>query len=162
MIKRASSTLDLSENIFAFIASILIVFMSVSIITEVFSRLLFNISFSWVHELNEYTLLYIPFLTAAWLLRDNEHIVIDLLEDVLSPRVKYVLDILIIFIGIFVSAVLVWYGILATVDYFVNGIRSQTNLHVPKAYVVVIIPLGSFLLLLEFIRSFYRKITDTK
>lgn len=158
MMKKASNILDLLENFFAILASILIVFVTLSVLLEVFSRMLFNISYSWVHEISEYALLYLPFLTAGWLLRDNEHIVIDLIEEMLTPRLKLVIDIFIGLVGIFVSVILIWYGLLTTVDYLINGIRSQTNLHVPKAYIVIIIPIGSLLLLLEFIRSIYRRV----
>ncbi|MFD1706236.1 TRAP transporter small permease [Siminovitchia sediminis] len=158
MVKKLSRYLDVSENFFAFIAALLILFITISIILEVVFRLFFNISFSWVHELSEYTLLYLPFLTAAWLLRYNDHIVIDLIEPILSPRVKYVLDIIIILIGIFVSVILVWFGFITVADYFSSGLRSQTTLKIPKGYIAIIIPLGSVLLLFEFIRILYRKV----
>ncbi|SFE89435.1 TRAP transporter small permease [Alteribacillus iranensis] len=162
MIKKASRALDISENLFASVAALLVIISTVSVIFEVFSRALFNVSYTWVHEINEYILLYIPFLTAAWLLRYNEHIVVDLIEEVIPSRLKFVLDMIVGIIGIFVCAVLVWFGMLATLDFFVNGVRSQTNLGVPQAYIAVIIPLGSLLFLFEFIRSLYQKISPKR
>ena len=162
MISKLSKALNFSENFFAFIASLLLIIATISVILEVFSRQFFNYSFTWVHEINEYILLYIPFLTAAWLLRSDDHIVIDLIENYISLRVKYILDIAIGLIGIFVSIILIWYGIITVSNFVMDGVRSQTNLRVPQGYIVAIIPIGSFLLLLEFIRRIYRTIYSIK
>ena len=45
---------------------------------EVFLRTFFNRPQEWVMELSEYALLYITFLSAAFVLKKEGHIVVDL------------------------------------------------------------------------------------
>jgi len=157
---KLSKSLDAVENSFAFIGGILLVFNTLTVVMEVLFRYIFNISFVWVMEINEYILLYIPFLGAAWLLRINGHITVDLLSDILNLKLKKFFDIIITSIGVIVSAVLIIYGTLETIELLLLDRRSQTILEFPLVLVTCIIPLGSFVLLLEFIRKFYRIITN--
>lgn len=154
-----SRGLDLAENTFAFLSGILLLISVLSITLEVASRFFFNVSFVFVNELNEYILLFVPFLAAAWLLRQNGHITVDLFDRVLPQRVLGILDVFIVIVGFVVSGFLVWYGTLVTLDAYQRDLLSLTVVQFPQAYVLAAIPLGSLLLLLEFIRKGYRVIT---
>jgi TRAP-type C4-dicarboxylate transport system permease small subunit len=153
MLKKLYRALDIAENAFAFLGCALLLVATGTVVLEVASRYFFQHSFVWVNELNEYILLYIPFLAAAWLLRQNGHITVDILDEKLSPRWRLILDILIACVGIFVSAIFVWYGTAATIDAWERDVRSLTVLKTPQVFVFVIIPAGSLLLLLEFSRK---------
>lgn len=158
MLGKFSNGLDNLENVFAAIGGMLLIFNSLSVVVEVLLRYFFNISFFWVIEINEYILLYLPFLGAAWLLRSNGHITVDLLTDVLNFKMIKLLDVLIAIIGIIVSVVFVWFGSVETMELLEKGSRSSTVLEFPTAIVAAIIPLGSIVLLLEFVRKFYNSI----
>ena len=153
MLRKLSKTLDVAENVFAFLGCVLLLVATVTVVLEVTFRYFFQHSFVWVNELNEYILLYIPFLAASWLLRQNGHISVDILDEKLSPRWRFILDILIACIGIFVSAIFIWYGTKVTVDAWVRDVRSLTVMKTPQVFVFFIIPVGSLLLLLEFVRK---------
>lgn len=154
-----SKALDLAENILAFLSGILLLVSVLSVTLEVASRFFFNQSFVFVNELNEYILLFMPFLAAAWLLRQNGHITVDLLDRVLPQRVLTVLNVFIVVVGFVVSGFLVWYGTLVTLDAYQRDLLSLTVVQFPQVYVLAVIPLGSLLLLLEFTRKGYRVIT---
>jgi TRAP-type C4-dicarboxylate transport system permease small subunit len=104
-------------------------------------------------EMNEYSLLYIPFLGAAWLLRSNGHITVDILDNLLSDKPKFVLNIAVCLLGIAMSAVLFWYGAIISLEMLAGDIRSLTALKFPQFYVLSVIPIGSFVLMLEFLRK---------
>lgn len=157
-----SRGLDLAENFFAFVSGILLLISVLSVTLEVASRFFFNRSFVFINELNEYILLFLPFLAAAWLLRQNGHITVDLLDRVLSQRVLRAFSILIVIVGFVVSGFLVWYGSLVTLDAYQRNLLSLTVVQFPQVYVFAVIPLGSLLLLLEFIRKGYQVITGTE
>lgn len=159
MTRPLSRGLDLVENFFAFLSGILLLISVLSVTLEVASRFFFNQSFVFVNELNEYILLFVPFLAAAWLLRQNGHITVDLLDRILPQRALGVLNVLIVIVGFVVSGFLVWYGTQVTLDAYQRDLRSLTVVQFPQAYVFAAIPLGSLLLLLEFIRKGYRLIT---
>lgn len=150
--KLLSRTLDWIENILAACGGAVLLFITFTCVIQVFARYLTDYSIPWVDEINEYALLYIPFLGAAWVTRQNGHIVVDILENVMSTRVRFILDILISLVGIGISFLLFWYGTIVSIDTFVNDVRSLSVMAVPKIYVISIIPIGSFVLMLEFIR----------
>lgn len=162
LLHRLSRVLDYIENVLAYIGGILLAISTITVVMEVISRYLFNYSFLWVNEISEYILLYIPFLGAAWLLRSNGHITVDILEEIMSSRLRYFSDILIAMVGILICIIIVWYGTLTTFDVLYRDVRSLTTLQIPQVYVMAIIPLGTFILMLEFIRKLYRTILMQK
>lgn len=147
--------LDNIENAFAVLACILLLFATFSIGAQVISRTFFDYPLLWVDEVNAYILVYLPFLAGAWLARSSGHIAVDMIEGMLSPRMRAYNDMLVALIGIAVSAVLFWYGTLVSIDHYVRDIRSMSVIAIPKLYVIVIIPIGSLLLALEFARKLY-------
>lgn len=157
-----SKALDLAENAFAFIGGLLLLISVLSIAFEVISRSLINQSYAIVGELNGYILLYVPFLAAAWLLRENGHITVDLLDRVLPSSILKIGDVIIILVGLFTSGTLTWYGIIVVVDAYQSGLVSLTVVEIPQAYILAAIPLGFALLALEFLRHGWRTLVGTK
>ncbi|SFE51786.1 TRAP transporter small permease [Alteribacillus iranensis] len=161
MLRKLSKMLDMVENIMLVIGSILLVLSVLTIVLEVFSRYLANTSFVWVIEINEYILLYLPFLVAGWLLRNNGHITLDLIEG-LPEKLNTLLNILVNLIGVFVCAIITWYGLLTTIDFYTQGVHSYSVLKIPQVYVVLAIPIGAGVLMLEYIRKLYRGTSGAK
>lgn len=156
MLRILSKSLDLSENVFAFLAGVLLLISILSVAFEVASRFLFSRSYAIIGELNAYILLFVTFLAAAWLLRQNGHIVVDLLDRVLPIGPLKIMNVLVILVGLIVTGFLVWYGTVMTIDAYTRNLLSTTIVRFPQVYVLAVIPLGSLLLFLEFIRKGYR------
>ncbi len=159
MVRILGKSLDRIEDFFAFLGGILLVVAVFSVAFQIIARYFFGLSFIWINEVNEYILLYVPFLGAAWLLRHNGHVTVDLIVRVLPPRIKKASNILVAVLGGIVSAVLVWYGTLVTLEAYTRGTVSTTATQIPQVYLLVIIPVGSLLLLLEFIRRGFKSAT---
>lgn len=153
MIKKLGKGLDWFENFLIYTGGVLVGLATLSVVLEIFSRTFFGHSFIWVNEMVEYVLLYVPFLGSAWLLREKAHITIDLLESSMSINMRKFSDIMIIFIGLIISGILLWYGSSIILKYFESDLRSLTPIRIPLYYVMLCIPIGSFALLLEFIRK---------
>jgi TRAP-type C4-dicarboxylate transport system permease small subunit len=147
--------LDKIEDIFAKIGMWILGLMVALVVFEVFTREVFNISFGWSIDFTSYALLYIGFLGAGWLLREGGHVSVTILEEYLHARALKTLDIFVILLGLIMSVVLTVYGVKVTLDLLINDVRSLTVLKTPLAYVVMAIPLGSFVLSMEFIRKGY-------
>lgn len=152
MTRILGKSLDLAENVLAFLGGVLLVVAVSSVAFQISARYFFNLTFIWINEINEYILLYIPFLGAAWLLRQDGHVTVDLLNSVLRSRTRKGSNLLVAALGIAISAVLFWFGMVVTMDAYARGTVSTTPSQVPQAYVLVVVPLGSLLLLLEFVR----------
>ncbi|MFD1708758.1 TRAP transporter small permease [Siminovitchia sediminis] len=156
MLTKLSNILNRVEDVLFYIGGVLVIFSMLSITMEVIFRLTSGSSLIWVNEINEYILLYVPFLGAAWLIRENGHVVIDLIEGKLSKTFNRVNYILIALIGMLICLAFSWYGLQTVIDSYVRDMRSISVLQIPQVYVYAIIPIGGFVMLLEFIRMFYR------
>ena len=152
MAKRFFRIFDYILNAMAFLAGIILVFIMLSVGLEVILRYFFNRPMIWVTEVTECLLLYTTFLGTGWLLREEGHVKVDIILDRLKGRTTAVLGIFSSLVGIFVSIMLVFYGMSVTWNYFKRGIYTPTAMEIPVAAILLIIPIGSFILLIEFVR----------
>ena len=90
----------------AAIAAFLILLMSLWITYDVLSRYLFSSSSPWAIDLSEYALVWITFLAAPWVLMQDRHVRIELLVDVLPPRVQRVLGVAVCLAALLTCAIL--------------------------------------------------------
>jgi len=92
-------------------------------------------------------------------LRRGGHITIDLLFVRLKPKTQARLNVITSVLGIIISLILVWYGTTATVSFWQRGILTPTIMEFPRAAIIAIIPVGSFLLALQFLRRAWSNLT---
>ena len=137
----------------ALLSGALLILIMMSISVDVILRYFFNRPQFWVGELSEYALLYITFTGAAWVLKNERHVKIDVLINRLNPKKKNILDWIVNIVCIFVCAVLTYYGIVVTWDHFVRGVYNPTLMSFPKGPLLAIIPIGTLLLMIQFIRK---------
>ncbi len=139
----------------AALGCILLLFITILVCVEVTSRYIFGYSFIWVNEVTEYSLLYITCLGGAWLLRQNGHITIDIVDFVPSELLHRIIRVFVPITGIIVSGIITWYGILTAIDLYERNVTSVTALATPQVYVYIAIPISFFIIMLEFIRILY-------
>ncbi len=152
---RVGAIFDGILNGFAFLSALLLAFIMLSICLEVIMRYFLNRPLVWVIEMSEYALLYITFLGTAWLLRREGHVTVDILLVRLNPKTRAVLGFFSSIIGIVISLILIWYGSEVAWDHYVRGVFKPTVLQFPTAPVLAIIPIGSIILAMQFIRRGY-------
>ncbi|MFC1980535.1 TRAP transporter small permease [Chloroflexota bacterium] len=147
---------DRALDLMVYFATALLIFMMLAVSMEVVQRYFLNRPSVWVIEISEILLLYMTFLGAAWLQRREGHVRIDLVLNRLKPKIQILLGIITSIIGVVISCVLFWYGVRVTWDYFQRGLLTPTYLAFPYAPILVIIPIGGFMLLIQFLRSTMR------
>lgn len=153
LVTKAAAIFDRTLDFFALLACVVLGFMVLSICAEVVMRYFLNRPLVWVMETSEFGLLYVTFLGAAWLLRKEGHIKMDLLINRLKPKDEALLNIVTYCLGAAVCLVLVWYGVDRAVYNYQTGYYTPTQLETPKWIIVAIIPVGSLLLFIQFLRS---------
>ena len=116
----------------------------------------------WVGELAEYSLLYITFTGTAWVLRKDGHVKIDILMAHINPRKTQILEAIASVIGILVCALLTYYGVDVALDHMARGVYNPTLMEFPKGPLIAIIPIGAFLLFIQFIRRFFDLLKDLR
>ncbi len=151
-----SALFDRIINLLAWIAGALLLFEVVSITLEVMMRYFFGVSISWVIALNEWSLLYIAFLGAAWLQRQDGHVRLDILIIRFGRRTRLQFDLFAQLIGVLVCAVLVWFGSRVTWEKILTNEYDYFKVEdVPIYIIFMIIPIGSLFFLIQLLRDIY-------
>lgn len=157
--KKLLALFDHLVNGMIFLAGLILVFIMFSVCMEVILRYFLNRPQMWVTEVTEVLLLYITFLGSAWLLREEGHVKVDIILNRLKPRMLALLGIFSSLIGIFVSITLTVAGFRLTWDYLERGIYTPTAMEIPVSIIIVIIPVGSLILLIQFVRRCWLNVT---
>jgi TRAP-type C4-dicarboxylate transport system permease small subunit len=140
----------------AIVAGLLLLFMMFSICYEVILRYFHFRPPTWVTEISEYILLYVTFLGAPWVLREEGHVKVDVVVSRFPLRTQRTFDMTASIIGVAVCAILVWFGAETTWDLYKRGIPVIKALEVPKFLLLGVIPFGSFFLIIQFLRRAHR------
>jgi len=135
-------------------------FVTIGTCVDVLLRYSLNRPISWMLEITEYAMLYIPFLGAAFVLKEDGHIRIDLVITFLSERSRGWLNVFTSFVGGMVMLAYTWFGAQVTLDYFKRGVPS---LKTPMFLILMIIPIGGLLFSIQFFRQmkgYYQKLKN--
>jgi TRAP-type C4-dicarboxylate transport system permease small subunit len=138
-----------------FLACVLIVSSTVSVCIEVVMRYFLGRPQIWVVETVSYSLLFITFLSAAPLHRSGTHIRMDLLLSKFSSRNQALINVVTSILAGIGFLILAWYTGRLTWGLYLQGARVVSGLEPPKAPIIAIIPLGSFILSIESLKQAY-------
>lgn len=146
--------LDRVIGFMAFVAGLLLVAAVLIVCFEIFMRYFVQRPQVWTVEVCEYILFSIAFLGAPWLLREGGHVNIDIFVTQLSPRRRQGMELISASVGIIISFIVCWFSITTSYESYSTGVLLTKTLNVPKYYFLMLIALGYFFLLLEFVRQF--------
>ena len=144
-----------STNVFlVIVAGVIIMGMTIAICVNVATRYLINQPIKYVMDSSELMLLFIPFLSAAWLLKHEGHTNIDIILNQLSHRNQALLNFITSILGTIICLTLTWAGAMITLEFFQRGLYLPPDFafKVPQAPIIAVIPFGFFLLTIQFIR----------
>ena len=88
-------------------------------------------------------------------LKKEGHVKVEILTDKFGPRVQALLGIITSIIGAILCSFLIIYGTQIVWDSFQRNILMTTMLKPPRAPLLAVIPIGSFLLFVQFLRRAY-------
>jgi len=134
----------------AFFSCFLLTFALLSVNAEILMRYLGR-PIIWATEVSEYILLYIGFLAAAWVLKREGHVKMDLVIKRLKPGAQAMFNLIISVVGVITFAFVVWYGTKVTWDYCQRGMYTSGAMTPPEWPILLVIPLGGLLLLIQFV-----------
>jgi len=143
---------DFIINAGAVLAALLLVVTMLATTVKVFFRYGLHASLIGVDQLSGTMLLYIAFLGAAWVLRRDEHVIIDLLLSHVGPRPRWFLTVTSGFLGAAVCLVVAAFGTLEVVGSIERGVRIPAEIEMPRAVNLVVIPFGFLCMGLQFLR----------
>jgi TRAP-type C4-dicarboxylate transport system permease small subunit len=125
----------------------------IAVSLDVFLRFFFNAPLLGITEITEYMMLYTCMLGAAWLLRSDGHVSIDIVTNLLPGKARKGLVVVAALACAVTCAYITYWGAVTTWDHFERGIRDFKILEIPKWTFLVSIPIGFMLLTVEFLRK---------
>jgi C4-dicarboxylate transporter DctQ subunit len=141
------------ENLFGALAIAVLVAAGVLICIDVALRYVFNRPILGSIEIIEYALVYITFLGASWAVPRGAHIDIDVCVQAMPKSWQRVCALLSNLISLGVALVLTIFGATTTWTAYARHMFKPTVLEIPTWIVLIIIPIGSALLALRFLRD---------
>ena len=133
-------------------AAVLIFLMMLGVTSGVLIRYFRGRPVSELFELTEYSLLFVTFLGGAWVLKKEGHARMDLLLVALNERKRALLNMVTSCICLILWGVITWFGFKVAYDNYKIGFYLNTLLGPPLFPILAVIPIGSLLLFLQFMR----------
>ncbi|MBU1168881.1 MAG: TRAP transporter small permease [Proteobacteria bacterium] len=154
--------IDYSSQVGGILASICLLGVTAIIVYEVIARYLFNAPTTWVGEMSIYLCMAIGFLGLAFGLKSDSHFSISIVTNRLVPKKRILLKIFTDFVGFLYSATFVYKGIeMAKFAYDIEDVSSGM-MQVPLWMPWSLVPIGGFLLSLQFINKLAEDIKSLK
>ena len=134
----------------------LMVIVTLLPIYEVVTRYFLQSPSIWASDFTRYGILYLTFLGAAWVLKEDGHVKIELLTSRFSAGGENLIAALTSTIGCVACGIFCWAVTRSTWDSFQAGQAIVRSVVVPRYLVVWIMPLGTFLLCIQFARRAWK------
>ena len=113
-------------------------------------------SLPWLIELSEYVMYAGTFLAAPWVLRQGNHVRVDMLLVAMPRRLAVRLEQFVDLAGLAISLVLLYYGSAVVSDAWRSNMVAYKTWYVPEWLLYLAIPAGALLLAIEFVLRFLR------
>jgi len=123
---------------------------------EVIKRYFFKSPSTWVTEISIYMVLASVLLSIAYTLKENYHIRVDFITNMLSARAKTILEIVTSFLALSFCFYLIWEGAKLTLEAFMMGEKTATILRAPRFVLLGLVPLGGAMLALQYLHILQR------
>ena len=139
----------------SYLAGILLSLITLSVTAEIVVRKFTNSSLPWVIECSEHALVFITFLAAAWVLREDAQIKVDLVLSHLSHKNRNLLNMANSLLGGLLCGFIAYRSALTVWDLSKRNIYTIKTLEIPMAPLYSVICLGSILLAIQFFIGAY-------
>jgi TRAP-type C4-dicarboxylate transport system permease small subunit len=150
--KTAGSIFDFVLAAFAFLSGAILAFLMFAVCWDVIARAVAGKPLQWVLEYSEYGLLYMCFLSTAWVLKKDRHVVSDLLLVALSRKTQAIFNTITSLMGGVVCLILTYIGWGVAWEKLQTGSYEPTIMQPPDFPLYLVIPVGFLLLTIQFAR----------
>jgi len=140
---------DRCVYVLAVIAALILLALLLGVCFATASRYLFNKPFAELIDLAGYSLVFIVFLGAPWLMSKRGHVRIDMFVEMVSPKAQKYWNAATNFAVVIIALVIAYIGFRLTGNYLINDRVMQDVMDTPQWILLLPIPLGSFFLALQ-------------
>lgn len=145
-------------DVMAVVAGVILVFICAAVCYTIGMRYLFNMTTIWIMQTTEYALCWIVFLSTTWLLREGGHITTDIIYSHLNRTTRRWLDVIMFVLSGIACGIMVYYGAQHTWESITRNITDVRAVTIPKWTVFCIVPFGSLLLMIQFLRMAWGRV----
>jgi TRAP-type transport system small permease protein len=138
------------------LSCLLILAMMLIIVADVGLRNLGGRGLPWSNEISEDILYLVTLLAGPWLLRQSQHIRVDILLRALPPKVAWQLEWVSDLCGLACCLYFVWYGWQVTAASYATGAVSIKTLVMPEWWLLAPLPLAFLVFSIEFVFRMHR------
>jgi len=117
---------------------------------EVFVRYVLDRPTIFSVEISEYLLVFVSFMSIGWVLREDRHVRMLALVQILPKKVQLALDIVTSILAILFCGILTWKGGQTAVMAYVGDYHSSSLVNFPLWIAYSFIPFGALVLGLQF------------
>ena len=142
---------DRIVDIAAFLSALILLFMTFILCWDVASRFFLGYGIGWALEVVEYGLLWFTLLGAAWVLRHERHVKVDILLYRFSPDWRRRFNVITSWLASAVFFVVAYASLRLVLNYIHSGEKLPTLVMPPKYIPYFVIPVGSLLLAIQLI-----------
>ena len=146
---------DYINIVMVVISAIMLLALTFIVGSDITLRYLFNRPLGWVKEVSEYILVGLGFLVAAWILKDDGHVRMDLVLNKVGSRVQTMMNIITSVISTIIVLTMTWFALRVIVDFYRTKLVAPSVLEPPKWILLTPIFVGCLLLAIQFIRRTY-------
>jgi TRAP-type C4-dicarboxylate transport system permease small subunit len=152
LLSRFGHIFDKFNNGLIYFNGVLIISIMVLVTLDIILRNVINFPIEYLDEFSGYSIVYMCFLGAAWVLRRDGHVSVDIVIDHLSARSRTIQKIVISILLAMMCLFLTYFGAGATYDVYTRGKYIDIGINVPVYPFLGVMPLGYFLLFIQFLR----------
>lgn len=139
-------------KIMAVLAGLLLLAIMLATVFKVGLRGIAGEGIIGIDQLSGTAMVYMTFLGGAWVLRNNGHVTLDLVLTGASVPLRRTLIVINSLIGAATCFAVSYYGFHTLQLSIARGVMVASELEIPRAVGILPIPLGAFLLGIEFLR----------
>lgn len=136
----------------ACVAAAIVVAIACAIFYEVISRYFFNKPSRWVVQFSEYGLVFLGFLAAPWVLRDEAHVKVEMLTELISNGARQRMFAITSWVGALMCGILAWVSAIYAWELYERGEMIFRSIITPKWPMLAVITLGLALMAIQFVR----------
>jgi len=156
LLRRISIFFDSVIIFFAYLGCGFAAFIVLCVTADILMRYFLNRPITWAVEISEYLLMGITFFAAAWVLKEERHVCLDIVVNRFGPRNRAAINTITSILGAIICAVICWYGASNVWYHFKEGtLIVERGLELPKAPMLLPIPIGFSLFSIQFMRRAY-------
>ncbi len=149
---------DLLSDTAGYMSSAAILLATLVIVQQVVARYVFNVPTIWQVEMAIYLLMAATFVGAAYALKENSHINIELVTGLMPKRTRLRLDLVTSVLSLGFCVYITWKGSVMWWEAYEGGWLSESLWSVPLKYPYAIIPVGMGLTSAQYVVNIMDKI----